>query len=127
LIPSRRKREKKIDKSIDEANFDSISAAIEFTQPDTAAANIIALMERKIPTVTGTTAWHEQMDVVSKAAEKAECSLLWASNFSIGVNMLYRIAWYAAELVNNFPEYDVGGFESHHNKKWTVRPEQQKH
>ena len=106
-----------ISKTIAQADFNSTDAAIEFTQPDTAVANIIALMEKKIPTVTGTTAWHQHMNEVSKAVEKANCSLLWASNFSIGVNMFYRIAWRAAELVNNFSEYDIGGFESHHNKK----------
>jgi 4-hydroxy-tetrahydrodipicolinate reductase len=106
-----------IAKKIAEANLDSADAAIEFTIPSTAVENIIALAERKIPTVTGTTGWHERMDEVSKAVEKAGSSLLWASNFSIGVNVFYRIAWYASELINNFPEYDIGGFEAHHNKK----------
>jgi 4-hydroxy-tetrahydrodipicolinate reductase len=106
-----------IAKTITDANFDSVDAAIEFTQPDTAVANIIALAERKIPTVTGTTGWLERMDEVNKAVEKTNSSLLWASNFSIGVNMFYRIIWYAAQLANNFSEYDAGGFEIHHNKK----------
>jgi len=104
-------------KSIAEADFGFVDAAIEFTQPDKAADNIIALTERKIPVITGTTGWHDRIDEVNEAVKKAKCSMLWASNFSIGVNMFYRIAWYAAELANNFPEYDTGGFESHHNKK----------
>jgi len=107
----------KISKSIAEAELASVDAAIEFTQPDTAAANILALAERKIPIVVGTTAWQARLDEVSKAVEKADTSLIWASNFSIGVNMFYRVAWYAAQLANNFSEYDVGGFEAHHNKK----------
>ena len=107
----------KINKTIEEADFSSIDAAIEFTQPDTAVANIIALAERKIPTVVGTTAWHGRMDDVTSAVNTANSSLIWASNFSIGVNMFYQIAWHAARLANNFAEYDVGGFESHHNKK----------
>ena len=107
----------KIDKTFSGADFSSIDAAIEFTQPDTAVANIIALAERKIPTVVGTTAWHSQMDDVINAVNTAGSSLIWASNFSIGVNMFYQIAWHAARLANNFSEYDVGGFESHHNKK----------
>ena len=107
----------KINKTIAEAEFNSVDAAIEFTQPDTAIKNIIDLAERKIPVVTGTTGWHDRMSEAVKAVEKADSSLLWASNFSIGVNMFYRIAWYAAELANNFCEYDAGGFESHHNKK----------
>jgi len=104
-------------KTIEEANFDGAEAAIEFTQPDSAIRNIITLAERKIPVVTGTTGWYEKMSEVSKAVEKSGSSLFWASNFSIGVNLFCRIAWFAAELVNNFHEYDVGGFESHHNKK----------
>ena len=104
-------------KTIEETKLDSVDAAIEFSQPAVAAANIIALTKRKIPTVTGTTGWFEQMNEVQKAVEDAGASLLWASNFSIGVNLFYRVAWYAAELANNFPEYDTGGFEAHHNKK----------
>ncbi|MDR2543135.1 MAG: 4-hydroxy-tetrahydrodipicolinate reductase, partial [Treponema sp.] len=109
-------------KTIPDADFTAVHAAIEFTQPDTALANIVALAQRGIPTVTGTTGWFERLDEAAEAVQKANgqglhSALLWASNFSIGVNLFYRIAWYAAELVNNFPEYDVGGFESHHNKK----------
>jgi len=107
----------RINKTIAEVDFSSVDAAIEFTQPDKAVENIIALAERKIPAVVGTTGWHDRIGEIVKAVEKANSSILWASNFSIGVNMFYRIAWYAAELVNNFNEYDVGGFESHHNKK----------
>ncbi|GBU28818.1 dihydrodipicolinate reductase [Treponema sp. R8-4-B8] len=107
----------KILKSIAEADFSSVDAAIEFTQPDTAAANILALAERRIPIVVGTTDWHVHLSKVTKTIDIADTSMIWASNFSIGVNIFYRIAWYAAELANNFPEYDVGGFEIHHNKK----------
>jgi len=106
-----------VSKTIAAAALDSVDAAIEFTQPSTAAANILALAERKIPAVVGTTGWHERMGEVTQAVEAADSSMLWASNFSIGVNLFYRIAWYAAELANDFPEYDVGGFEAHHNKK----------
>jgi len=92
-------------------------AAIEFTQPKIALANIKALAERKIPSVIGTTGWLDKLDEARQAVETAGASLIWASNFSLGVNLFYRIAWYAAQLVDAFPEYDVGGFESHHNKK----------
>jgi 4-hydroxy-tetrahydrodipicolinate reductase len=108
---------KQIYPSIQEGDFDSTDVAIEFSRPDTAAANITALAQRKIPTVTGTTNWQEKFDDVKKAVETADSALLWASNFSIGVNLFYRISWYASELINNFNEYDIGGFEVHHNKK----------
>ena len=108
----------RIYKSIAEAAaLGEADAAIEFTQPGTAAANIRALAEKNIPVVAGTTGWYHQLDEVSRAVEKTGSSLVWASNFSIGVNLFYRVAWYAAKLADAFPEYDVGGFESHHNKK----------
>jgi 4-hydroxy-tetrahydrodipicolinate reductase len=98
-------------------NFCGAEAAIEFTQPGTALANIKALAEKKIPSVIGTTGWYDQLDEVRRLVEQAGAALVWASNFSLGVNIFYRIAWHAAQLADSFPEYDIGGFESHHNKK----------
>ena len=92
-------------------------AAIEFTQPAAALANIKALAEKKIPAVIGTTGWQDKLDEARRYVEEAGSSLIWSSNFSLGVNLFYRIAWYAASLMDSFPEYDAGGFESHHNKK----------
>jgi 4-hydroxy-tetrahydrodipicolinate reductase len=98
-------------------NLGGAQAAIEFTQPGTAMANIKSLAEMKLPSVIGTTGWYNQLDEARQIVEQAGGSLIWASNFSLGVNIFYRIAWYAAALADSFPEYDVGGFESHHNKK----------
>jgi len=92
-------------------------AAIEFTQPGTALANIKVLAERKIPSVIGTTGWLDKLGEARQAVESAGASLIWASNFSLGVNIFYRLAWHAALLIDSFPEYDIGGFEAHHNKK----------
>jgi len=104
-------------KSIAFTDFTSVDAAIEFTQPDTAVANILALAERKIPTVVGTTGWHDHMEEVQKAADDSGSAIFWASNFSIGVNLFFQIAWHAVKMVNNFSEYDIAGLETHHNKK----------
>jgi 4-hydroxy-tetrahydrodipicolinate reductase len=95
----------------------SADAAIEFTRPDTAPENIRALAERGLPAVVGTTGWMDQLEEIRGLVEKAGSSLLWSSNFSLGVNLFYRIAAYAAQLADPFPEYDVGGWEAHHNKK----------
>jgi len=104
-------------KTVADADFSLTDAAIEFTQPDTAAANITALARKKIPAVVGTTGWLNRLDEIKKTIEAENTSMLWASNFSIGVNLFYRVAWHASELLNKFSEYDAGGFESHHNKK----------
>ncbi|MCL2270350.1 MAG: 4-hydroxy-tetrahydrodipicolinate reductase [Treponema sp.] len=98
-------------------NLGEAETAIEFTQPGTALANITALAEKKIPSVIGTTGWYDRLNEARQAVERAGTALVWASNFSLGVNIFYRIAWYAAQLADSFPEYDVGGFEAHHNKK----------
>jgi 4-hydroxy-tetrahydrodipicolinate reductase len=97
--------------------LEEADAAIEFTRPDTAPENILALAERRIPVAAGTTGWLDRLEEVRRGVEGAESSLVWASNFSLGVNLFYRIAAYAARLADPFPEYDVGGWEAHHNKK----------
>ena len=92
-------------------------AAIEFSHPNAAVENLLFLAGQKIPTVTGTTGWYGKLSEVSQAVEAAPSSLVWSSNFSLGVNLFYRIAAYAAKLADPFKEYDVAGFETHHNNK----------
>ncbi|MDR0598017.1 MAG: 4-hydroxy-tetrahydrodipicolinate reductase [Treponema sp.] len=92
-------------------------AALEFTSPATAPDNIKALAERGIPVVCGTTGWLDRLEETRAAVLAAGSSLLWASNFSLGINLFYRIAAFAAKLADPFPEYDVAGYEVHHNKK----------
>ena len=90
---------------------------LEFTQPDMAVKNLLFLIKEKIPVVTGTTGWYDKLPEISRAVHDAGTSLLWASNFSLGVNLFYRIAEYAAKMMDPFAEYDVAGVETHHNKK----------
>ncbi|MDR0448803.1 MAG: 4-hydroxy-tetrahydrodipicolinate reductase [Treponema sp.] len=90
---------------------------IEFTLPDTAPENIKAAIGLGKPVLSGTTGWHDHLAEVSNAVEKAGTALLWSSNFSLGVNLFYRIAAHAAQLMDPFAEYDLGGLEIHHNKK----------
>lgn len=98
-------------------NLGGADVAIEFTRPDTVVENIKALAEQKIPLLVGTTGWTDRLAEVTQLVETAGASLLWASNFSLGVNLFYRIAAFAAHLVDPFPEYDVGGWEAHHHQK----------
>ena len=109
---------KEICKDIEGAqNLGNADVAIEFSRPDTALANIAALLKKKLPTVVGTTGWYEKLDDVKKMVQDTGTSLLWSANYSLGVNVFYRVAWYASQLMDRFPEYDVAGFEAHHNKK----------
>lgn len=94
-----------------------IDVAIEFTRPDTAIPNIEALVNAQLPVVVGTTGWYAGLQEIAQKVQEKGTSLLWSSNFSIGVQLFFRIASYAAKLFNEYEEYDVGGFEAHHNKK----------
>ena len=94
-----------------------IDLFLEFTKPDTAPDNIKTAAALGKPVVCGTTGWHNRLPEVSAAVEKAGTTLLWSSNFSLGVNLFYRIAAYAAQLAEPFAEYDLGGMEIHHRKK----------
>ena len=94
-----------------------IDVAIEFTRPDTAVPNIERLVQARLPVVVGTTGWYGALPDISKLVADHKASLLWSSNFSIGVQLFFRIASAAAKLFNEYEEYDVGGFEAHHNKK----------
>jgi 4-hydroxy-tetrahydrodipicolinate reductase len=99
------------------AELESPDVAIEFTCPDAAVPNILALTERKIPVIVGTTGWYDRLGEVRQAVTLADSSLLWSSNFALGVHLFYRLAGVAAKLFDPFTEYDVGGWETHHNKK----------
>jgi 4-hydroxy-tetrahydrodipicolinate reductase len=106
-------------KSIDALDllWGELDAAMEFTLPSTAASNIKALVSRGIPVVAGTTGWYEKLPEIEALVKQAGTALIWAPNFSLGVNLFYRIAAHAAKLADPFAEYDVGGYETHHNKK----------
>jgi len=103
--------------SIEEADFEEIDVAIEFTHPSVCLDNIKALAEKGVNIVVGTTGWYDHMEEVQKIAKKSGIGLLWASNFSIGVHLFWRIVTRGAEVMNSFEEYDAFGHEFHHNQK----------
>ncbi|MEE9371775.1 MAG: 4-hydroxy-tetrahydrodipicolinate reductase [Saprospiraceae bacterium] len=91
--------------------------AIDFTTPETAYGNIMTCVMKKVPIVSGTTGWLDKYDEVVKAVIKEDASFFYASNFSIGVNIFYQLNKYLAQLMNNFPNYDVMLEEIHHTIK----------
>jgi len=91
--------------------------ALEFTRPAEAVGNLKYLAKEKVPVVVGTTGWYESLPEISETVAANGSSLLWASNFSLGVNLFYRIAEHTAKLIDPFAEYDAAGLETHHNRK----------
>lgn len=90
---------------------------IEFTTPDTAFRNIVKGLEMRIPVVSGTTGWLKHYDEVVKLCRKYETSFIHSSNFSIGVNILFRINSELARLMAGQKEYRPAIEEIHHVKK----------
>lgn len=90
---------------------------IEFTHPSSVMGNINALLPTKLPIVVGTTGWNDKQAEVAELAAKCGGTIMTSANFSIGVNLFYKIVEEAAALVNNFDEYDAAVWEMHHNQK----------
>jgi len=91
--------------------------AIEFSTPHAALGNIESLAQMGIPTVVGTTGWLDDMERVRKAVAKGGSGLVWAANFSIGVNVFLRAVHETARLLANEPAYGAWAWEVHHSTK----------
>lgn len=91
--------------------------AIEFTAPDAAPANLRKLADLLVPTVCGTTGWFNQLPSIKEAYEAAETPLVWSPNFSIGVNIFFRLAEEAARLMADRDAYGAWAWEIHHSAK----------
>lgn len=98
-------------------NPSNTDVAIEFTEPGAVVANILDAMECQIPLVTGTTGWYDKMDAVKNSVSQHNGALLFSSNFSVGVNILFKLNAVLAEMMNRYPEYDVLVEEKHHRFK----------
>lgn len=97
--------------------FLTADVAIEFTTPGTAAGNIERCFEAGIPVVCGTTGWTERLPEMRAICEAGRGTMLWASNFSIGVNIFMAVNKFLAGIMNHFPEYAPRMVETHHIHK----------
>lgn len=103
--------------SIDSDKFKSADIAIEFTSPQSAVDNYMKLFAMGMPVVSGSTGWTSRMDEVKAACEKAGGTFLWSSNFSVGVNLFFRLNKYLTKLMNPFTQYHPRMKEIHHIHK----------
>lgn len=90
---------------------------IEFTRPETAFENVMFCLEAGAPVVSGTTGWQDQLSQAEAWCRDKQGALLWASNFSVGVNILFAVNQYLARLMNDRPEYQPALTETHHIQK----------
>jgi|SRR5580765_3294455 len=91
--------------------------AIDFTTTGAVRRNVAACVAAGVPLVEGTTGWNSQREEIEQIVRDGSGSLVFGANFSIGVNLFYRIADFAAELFAKFPEYEAFIEEQHHSRK----------
>ena len=91
--------------------------AIEFTEPDVAADNIRACFNAGVPVVCGTTGWLHHFEAIRQDCLSTGGGLLYASNFSIGVNLFFRLNKQLAALISRYPGYKAELEEIHHTRK----------
>jgi len=94
-----------------------IDVAVEFTTPQAAPANIRRLAVLGVNSVVGTTGWLEHLSAAREAVVQAKTGLVWAANFSVGVNLFMQTVAQAAALFSKHPEYEAWGWEIHHSAK----------
>jgi 4-hydroxy-tetrahydrodipicolinate reductase len=98
-------------------NLSKADVAIEFTGPSSAASNLLQCADAGISVVCGSTGWLEKYGDVKQAFEKKALAFIYASNFSIGVNIFFELNKKLAKLMAPFPEYAVEMREIHHTQK----------
>lgn len=91
--------------------------AIEFTRPEAAYENVMTCLQAGVPVVCGTTGWLEQLADAEAWCIQNGGALLWASNFSVGVNLFFALNRYLARLMNQHPDYQPAITEIHHVHK----------
>lgn len=94
--------------------------AFEFTEPAAAPHNLIQLAEFRVPAVCGTTGWYQHLPEVRDAVERHESALVYAPNFSLGVQILRNLAEAAGRVLSRLPEFDTYLIERHHRQKKDV-------
>ena len=98
-------------------NLRLADVAIEFSTPATVLANIKHCLNAGTPIVVGTTGWYNELAAIRKQCEEGGNSLIYASNFSVGVNLFFHVNKVLARLMNNYPYYEVQVEEIHHTQK----------
>jgi 4-hydroxy-tetrahydrodipicolinate reductase len=91
--------------------------AIEFTRPDTVVEHIKTAIGQKLPIVVGTTAWSKSQEEIFNLVSQTQGSLLYASNFSVGVNIFQQLTEKLAQLIESQAQYTLRIEETHHLQK----------
>lgn len=107
----------KIDKDQSEEQLHGADAAINFSVPDAAVDNINMALHNSIPVVCGTTGWLDDYGEVTQTALEKDTAFLYSSNFSVGVNLFFKLNKILAKMMRQHQDYKVAMEETHHIHK----------
>lgn len=102
---------------ISDTDLQKADVAIEFSTPHSVINNIKQCISARTPIVVGTTGWYEHFEEIKSLCLQKNGSLFHATNFSLGVNLFFKVNAYLAELMNKYEGYDVSMEEIHHIHK----------
>lgn len=107
----------RITEDISKYNIEDVEVAIDFSIPNAAFSNITTCFKKNIPVISGTTGWLEKYEDAVKICRENDAAFIYASNFSLGVNIFFELNKKLAKMMGGFNEYSVGIEEIHHTQK----------
>ena len=106
-----------IDKNFSKGEISNADVSINFSTPKAAKENILNSLKLNIPVVSGTTGWLEDLNIITDFCKKNNGAFLYSSNFSIGVNIFFKMSDILSKLMNEYNDYEASIEETHHTKK----------
>ncbi len=107
----------KIDKDNAPYDIKTVDVAINFSTPDSAVSAISSALSNGIPVISGTTGWLSEMEIIKNLCDTKKGAFIYASNFSLGVNIFFELNRHLAKMMRNLTDYDVNLEEIHHTQK----------
>lgn len=107
----------KVSGSTKNYNIDLADVAIDFSVPSAAVSNITECLTNGVPIISGTTGWLDQYDAMVSLCQEHDGAFIYASNFSLGVNMFFALNEKLAQMMQPFTQYDIDVEEIHHTQK----------
>lgn len=107
----------KVDENTGDYNISDADVAIDFSIPSVAFKNITNCFNNNVPVVSGTTGWLDKFEEATEICKKNKGAFIYASNFSLGVNIFFELNDYLAKMMKNLGDYNISMEEIHHTKK----------
>ena len=107
----------KVDENTESFDITLADVAIDFSIPSVAYSNISTCLKNNVPVVSGTTGWLDKFEEATDLCKKNKGGFIYASNFSLGVNIFFELNEYLAKMMGNLSQYDISMEEIHHTQK----------